>query len=189
LTDEPDTVGMMTMRWERVTLTVSLAYLWMMMILLGAIVLETFMVYPNIFVDPPASLERGLEFMQVRAPNDFFPPLGFASWVTGAASVVLAWRVPAARIWVAFSLLMVFCEGVFSMVFHWPRNEVLFVEGAAVHSDAYLRQVAAEFQALHWSRLVFNALSAVAIFVGFLKLYRHSIVDAGQPERIELPRR
>jgi hypothetical protein len=32
---------------------VILVYLWVMMILLGAIVLETFMVYPNIFHDPP----------------------------------------------------------------------------------------------------------------------------------------
>jgi len=32
---------------------VILVYMWVMMILLGAIVLETFMVYPNIFHDPP----------------------------------------------------------------------------------------------------------------------------------------
>ena len=55
---------------------VILVYLWVMMILLGAIVLETFMVYPNIFHDPPRSLEIGLEFMSVRAPSDFFPPFG-----------------------------------------------------------------------------------------------------------------
>jgi hypothetical protein len=30
------------------------AYLWVMMVLFGAIVLETFMIYPNVFSDPPA---------------------------------------------------------------------------------------------------------------------------------------
>ena len=36
---------------------VILVYLWVMMILLSAIVLETFMVYPNIFHDPPGPLK------------------------------------------------------------------------------------------------------------------------------------
>ena len=58
---------------------VILTYLWVM-ILFGAIVMETFMVYPNIFHDPSRSLELGLEFMSVRAPSDFFPPLGFFSF-------------------------------------------------------------------------------------------------------------
>ncbi|MEQ4204794.1 hypothetical protein ABN028_03295 [Actinopolymorpha sp. B17G11] len=164
------------MKLRAVTLAVSMAYLWLMMILLGAIVLETFMVYPNIFVDPPASLETALEFMRVTAPNDFFPPLGFLSWITGVGAVVLAWRIRPARYWVAFSVLMIVCEGLFSMAFHWPRNEILFVEGTAVHSDAFLVQTAQEFQRLHWSRLVFNAASAVTIFVGFLKVYRDFLV-------------
>jgi hypothetical protein len=47
------------------------AYLWVMMILFGAILMETFMVYPNVFHDPPRSLELGLEFMSVRAPSDY----------------------------------------------------------------------------------------------------------------------
>jgi hypothetical protein len=39
---------------------VVLIYLWTM-ILLGAIVLETFTVYPNVFRDPPRSLELAHE--------------------------------------------------------------------------------------------------------------------------------
>ncbi len=40
---------------RRAAFPIVLVYLWTMMILLGAIVLETFMVYPNIFHDPPRS--------------------------------------------------------------------------------------------------------------------------------------
>jgi len=82
---------------HRIAFWIILAYLWVMMILLGAIVMETFMVYPNVFYDPPRSLETGLEFMAVRAPSDFFPPLGFLSWVTGIGALVLGWRVKSAR--------------------------------------------------------------------------------------------
>ena len=101
---------------QRLAFLVILAYLWVMMILLGAIVMETFMVYPNVFHDPPRSLELGLQFMSVRAPSDFFPPLGFLSWVTGLGALILGWRVKSARYWILFGVLMIVCEGVFSMV-------------------------------------------------------------------------
>ena len=56
----------------------------------------------------------------------------------------------------------------------------MFVEGAEVHSAEYLKQVAREFEAWHWrSRLGFNALAAVSIFVGFLRFYRHKILSEG----------
>ena len=77
------------MTMQRIPFVVILAYLWVMLILLGSIILETFMLYPNIFHNPPESLELSMEFMAVAGPSDFFPPLGFVSWVTGAASLIL----------------------------------------------------------------------------------------------------
>ena len=162
---------------QGVAFWVILAYLWVMMILFGAIVMETFMVYPNIFHDPPRSLELGLEFMSVRAPSDFFPPLGFLSWVTGAGILILGWRVKSARYWILFSLLMIVCEGLFSVAFLWPRNEIMFIEGTAVHSAEFLRQTAREFQTLHWARILFNVAASASIFVGFLKFYRHRVLS------------
>jgi hypothetical protein len=43
------------------------------------------------------------------------------------------------------------------MAFFWPRNTIMFIEGTEVHSAAYLKQIAQEFQTLHWARLAFNA--------------------------------
>ncbi|MCD6033079.1 MAG: hypothetical protein K0S78_5261, partial [Thermomicrobiales bacterium] len=132
---------------------------------------ETFMIYPNVFQNPPASLELAMAFMSERGPSDFFPPLGFLSWVGGLGALVLGWRIASARWWIALSVLMIVAEGIVSMLFMWPRNEILFVEGLAVHSAETLRQTAAEFQMLHWSRLAFNAVSAASIFVGFVAVY------------------
>jgi hypothetical protein len=163
---------------QRLAFPVVTAYLWVMMVVFGAIVLETFMVYPNVFADPPASLELAMDFMAVSGPSDFFPPLGFFSWVTGAAALVLCWPIKAARWWVAFSLAMIVCEGVASMLYFWPRNEIMFVEGLDVHSAEYLKQVAREFETWHWkSRMGFNALAAVSAFVGFMRVYRHRILS------------
>jgi uncharacterized membrane protein len=135
------------------------------------------MIYPNIFYNPPQSLETALDFMVVRAPNDFFPPLGFLSWVTGVGSLILGWRVRLARYWILGSLLMIVGEGLVSMAFFWPRNTIMFVEGTAVHSAAFLRQTAEEFVKLHWSRLAFNLAGSALIFTEFLKFYRHRITS------------
>jgi hypothetical protein len=52
--------------------------------------------------------------MSVRAPNDFFPPLGFLSWVAGIGSLILGWRVRSSRYWIMGSLIMIVCEGLVS---------------------------------------------------------------------------
>ena len=135
------------------------------------------MVYPNIFRDPLRSLELSVSFMSIRGPDDFFPPLGFLSWVTGVGALVLGWRMKAARWWILFSLLMIVYEGLVSVFFFWPRNEIIFVEGPAVHSDELLRQTAREFQTLHWSRLAFNVAASASIFVGFLRFYRQRLLS------------
>jgi hypothetical protein len=53
----------------------------------------------------------------------------------------------------------------------------MFIEGTAVHSDAFLQQTAQEFQRLHWARLIFNAAGSVMIFTGFLKYYKSFLLD------------
>ncbi|MCE7990244.1 MAG: hypothetical protein DYG89_54585 [Caldilinea sp. CFX5] len=171
------------MKMQRITFVVMLIYLWVMLILLGSIVLETWMIYPNIFRDPPASFAVALDFMSVRAPHDFFPPLGFLSWVTGAGSLLLGWRVKSARYWIVGSLLMIVAEGLVSMAFFWPRNTIMFIEGTAVHSAEFLRQTAVEFENLHWLRVAFNAVGSALIFTGFLKFYRHSLTAGADQVR------
>jgi uncharacterized membrane protein len=165
------------MKKQHATFVFILSYLWIMMILSGSIVLETFMVYPNIFYNPPQSLELAKQFMAIRAPSDFFPLFGFLSWVTGLGSLILGWQVRSARYWIAGSLLMIVADGLFSMLFFWPRNTVMFIEGTAVHSAAFLKQTAREFQALRWVRLALSLAGSILIFTGFLKFYRHSLIS------------
>lgn len=158
---------------QRLRLPVVTAYLWVMMVLFGAIVLETLMVYPNVFADPPQSLGLTMEFLSVTGPSDVFPPLGLASWVLGAVAVLLCWGQRDARWWTVLSVAMIACEGVASILYFWPRNETMFVEGLEVHSAEYLVQVAHEFETWHWaSRMGFNVVAVVAAFVAFLAVYR-----------------
>ncbi|MBD5787418.1 DUF1772 domain-containing protein [Cellulosimicrobium terreum] len=148
------------------------------MILLGAVVLETFMVYPNVFSDPPESLELAMEFLAVSGPSDVFPPLGFLSWTLVVAALLLCWRQRDARWWLLLSLAMAVGEGVASILYFWPRNEIMFVEGLAVHPPEYLAQVVREFETWHWrSRMGFSVLAAVGAFVAYTRVYRARVLS------------
>ncbi len=163
------------MKKQQIAFVFILTYLWVMMILLGAILFDTLVLYPDVFHDVPRSLETATEFMVVRGPGDFFPPLGFLSWLTGIGSLILGWRVKPARYWILGSLLLMVCQGLVSMAFFWPRNTIMFQEGTAVHSVAYLKQTAQEFQTGHWLRVATSAAASASSFVGFLKFYRRRI--------------
>ena len=165
------------MKKQQIAFALTLSYLWVMMTLLGSILFDTLVLYPNIFHDVPRSLETAMEFMVVRGPGDFFPLLGLLSWLTGIGSLVLIWRTKSARHWILGSMIMILCQGLVSMAFFWPRNTIMFAEGTAIHSVAYLKQTAQEFQAGHWLRVAFNAAASTLAFMGFLKFYRYRITS------------
>jgi hypothetical protein len=126
------------MKKQRIAFVFILTYTWVMMVLLGSILFDTLVLYPNIFHEVPRSLETAMEFMAVSGPGDFFPPLGMISWLTGIGSLVLNWRVKSARYWILGSLIMIVCQGLISIAFFWPRNTIMFTEGTAVHTASYL---------------------------------------------------
>ncbi|MEB9507361.1 hypothetical protein P4J13_25885 [Bacillus anthracis] len=150
----------------------ALSHLWIQWIILGSILLNTFMVYPNIFHNVPETLESSMKWMEVASPHTYFPPLGFLSILTGVLAVILSWKVKPARKWILLSLLAIILEGAASIVFEWPRNEIMFIEGADVHSVEFLKQTVLEFKIVHWFRLGCNVFGSLFIFIGFIKYDR-----------------
>lgn len=162
---------------ERLGFAVSIAYLWVVMILLGAIIFETIVIYPDIFHNVPESLQTAMDFMAVRGPSDFFPPVGMLALLTGIGSVALSWRVKNVRYWFLASVaLIIVGEFLLSVFFFWPRNTIMFEEGIAVHSAAFLEQTAWEFQTGHWVRMGTNVATSALAFVGVLKFYKQRII-------------
>ena len=154
------------------------------MIAFGTLLSETLLLYPNIFADIPESLELALEFMSVTTPGDVLPPLGMLTVVTALAAVLLTIRRRVVRLWtVGAAAALVIGEFVFSALFFWPRNHIMFVEGSDVHDAARLQQVAAEFQAGHWVRIVAGAITAVLAFGGMLRMHRESLLTEPSADR------
>ncbi len=154
---------------SRLTWIALIALVWAAMMSFGGVAAETVMLYPNIFGDAPASLDRAREFMVAGGPSDYFPPLGASVVVLSVAATVLTWRDRRLRWWIAgAAAVFVACEFLFSVVFFWPRNDIMFVDPVGTHSPEYLRQVAEEFVAGHWVRLAGGAVTAALAFTALL---------------------
>jgi hypothetical protein len=157
----------------RVTRAALVAATWAAMISFGGVLAETVMLYPNIFRDPPGSLVLARDFLVAGSPSDFFPPLGMATILGCAAATASTWRDPRVRWWIlSATVVYVCCEFLFSAVFFWPRNTIMFVDPVGTHAPAYLREVAAEFVAGHWVRVVGGGATAVLLFTALLRWHR-----------------
>lgn len=157
---------------------VSAGYVWLAMVAFGGIAVETIIIYPNVFHDVPRSLGEASDFFSVTGPADFFPPMGAATLIAAAVTLLLVRKVRAARWWMAASLAsLALGEFLFSVLYFWPRNEIMFDEGAAVHAAELLRQTAVEFEVGHWFRLGMSAATATLAFIGFQRLQRAAAVE------------
>lgn len=161
---------------KHIALFVPAAYVWIAMVAFGGIAVETIVIYPNVFHDVPRSLTESTEFFTVTGPADFFPPMGAVTVAASIATVLVVWRTVQARWWVVGSLVsLVLGEFLFSVLYFWPRNDIMFEEGIAVHPAEFLRQTAVEFETGHWLRLAMSAVTATLAFVGFLRSYRQRV--------------
>ena len=155
-------------RWTQVRHAFLIVYTWTMMLLLGGLLVETFMIYPNIFHNAPERFPIALQFMSITGPAQYFRAFGMASVILGILTTALSWPLRPARWWVLASLVMIGLEGLASMLYFWPLNQFLFVEGAAAHPAAALREAALDFQTWHWARVILNAASATFAFTALI---------------------
>ena len=169
------TTTLRTPTWSRIRFGILILYTLTMMLLLGGLLVETFMVYPNIFHNAPERFPIALQFMSITGPAQYFRPFGMASVLLGVLTTVSCWPVRTVRWWVLASLVMIGLEGLASMLYFWPLNRFLFIEGAAVHPAEMLRQAAADFQTWHSARVILNAASAAFAFTGLILLTPRTI--------------
>jgi hypothetical protein len=169
-----------------VGLAASVLYVWVAMVVFGGILVETIIIYPNVFHDVPASLAGSMEFFVVTGPADFLPPMEAVTVVAAVVTLLVVRQVPRARLWIGGSLVsLVLGESLFSMLYFWPRNDIMFEEGVAVHSVEFLRQTAMEFESGHWVRLAMSGVTAALAFTGLLRLHRECV---STPDHDKAPR-
>lgn len=145
-------------------------YAYLQALMTGTVVFQTFVMYPNIFRDPPESLSLSMDFFKAVAPGDFFPPFGAAIVITGVLCLIVSFRHKKSFYYFLGSVLLLFGgDGILSILYFWPRNEILFIEGPAKHSAETLQLVAAEFYRAHYLRLLTSTLASIAAMVGLVQ--------------------
>jgi hypothetical protein len=147
-------------------------YVYLQVIMTGTIVFQTFVMYPNIFMDPPASLQLSMQFFKAVTPGDFFPPFGGAIVLTGSVALLVSFRVKKVFRYLLASVVFLFLgDGVLSILYFWPRNTILFVEGIQKHSAETLQQVSKEFYRAHFVRLFTSSAASFCALIGLLRFY------------------
>lgn len=147
---------------NKVKLFITFVFVWWINILFGAVVFNTIVLYPNFFRDVPYSLELTMEFLKARGPNNFFPPFGSAVIILNAIALFLWWKNKIIRNLLASSiLLLIIFEFLFSVLYFWELNTILFIEGRTKHSIEYLEKISFNFQLWHWIRFCTTGIAAI----------------------------
>ncbi len=150
-------------------------YAWAQTVLTGALLFDTFVLYPNIFADVPQSLSTSMQFLSRASPGSFLPGLGAFTLATGLVAL-WAWRRER-RVLVCFLagfMLVIAFDFVASALYFWPRNTIMFTEGLRVHSAAKLLEASRQFQFAHWIRVAACLIASCCAMLGLVAAVRQS---------------
>jgi hypothetical protein len=158
------------MKKNNLQIILAATFAWVLTLLAGSLLFDTFVLYPNIFYDVPASLEAATQFLRHGSPGKFFPPLGAAIILLGIVSIIVNRRNKTLLISCTISFVLIVAgEFAFSAYFFWPKNEIMFVAGAKVHTTEVLKSTAEAFRKLHWVRLLISILASFVAMAGLVK--------------------
>jgi uncharacterized membrane protein len=129
--------------------------------LLGAATYEAVVMAPNYAAQIPQSLEHIRAFFVIGNPGNFFRVLAPATQALLLLAVLLNWRVPGARWWLAGALVAVLLTDVVTFKVHYPRNELLFVRPLDGVPVARLQEAAREWG--RWNQVRVGLLAAAAV--------------------------
>ncbi|WP_067655465.1 hypothetical protein [Nocardia harenae] len=150
----------------------------------AATLIETTLLYPNIFRDVPASLALSEEFMSEVAIGDVMRPLGAALLFTALLALAAAVRYRLARRWVLLSLLpLLIGQAVLSMLYQWPRATMLF-DDRARYTTAEIQRAADEFLLGHYARIGAAFLTAALAVTALLVCHRALVRTAARREAL-----
>ncbi|PYT00277.1 MAG: hypothetical protein DMF63_06800 [Acidobacteria bacterium] len=150
-----------------------IAYLCLMLIILGGTIFSVLVEYPNWFANIPVSLEATRSFYKVLHPGYFFQIFGPLTVLSGIGFVIVGWRISAARKLVAVSVVLFVAIELLTFFYIYPRLNILFVNDLGTQSIDALKLTAKQFTIADNIRTVLclaaNAFAIAALF----KFFKH----------------
>lgn len=111
---------------------ISQALLWVSVLAwslwLGGLLHEMVVILPPWSASPPESvLEWNARPQYVINPTGFYPPVALTTVLSSVAALIAGWGMPSSRRrWPAISAVCAFTTLVFTIIYFFPKNEVLF---------------------------------------------------------------
>ncbi|PXX62432.1 hypothetical protein DFR70_107300 [Nocardia tenerifensis] len=142
----------------------------------GAAVVETIMLYPNIFRDVPESLAETQHFMSAVAVGDVMRPLGGVLTLCALLAAIASVRYRVGVRSTVLSLIsLVSGQFLLSVLYLWPRATILF-DDRDKHTLAEIERAATEFQIGEGVRIAAAALTALFAVAAALACYRRRVL-------------
>jgi uncharacterized membrane protein len=121
---------------------------------LGANVYQAIVEVPNWNADPPATVADFRACVRHSHPGYFFQVFVPLTILSLLVSLGLGWNKPKERNrWVMGALLGVLAAEIFTVVFFFPRNEILFFGPMEKLAASFVAQSAAEWKNAHFLRM------------------------------------
>lgn len=136
---------------------------------LGANVYQAVVEVPNWSASVPATVQDFRACVAHSNPGYFFQVLVPITILSLLAAIVASWR-PARR-QAAFTLVAlagIASAEVFTVVYFFPRNEVLFFGDLAAHAPSVIEAAAREWAGAHWLRMAMLTCGVAAAFRALL---------------------
>jgi len=133
---------------------------------LGAACYESVVMAPNFAANVPDGLMHARGFLTQSHPGNYFRVLAPATQVLLLLSVILNWRTRNARWWLVTAFALMVLTDVITYTFHYPRNDLMFVQPLESSTPEALEAAAREWGTGNYARIALIAGSAVMALRG-----------------------
>lgn len=140
----------------------------------GGLIYEMVVILPLWSASPPESVQEWNARPQyVINPTRFYLPVALATILSAVAASIAGWNVPRSRrLWLVIAAVCAMTTLVFTIVFFFPRNEVLFRNQSSGLTGEEITAIAHGWIRANWLRVCimaagfFSALRALSILPG-----------------------
>lgn len=139
--------------------------------LLGTGVYQNVVDAPN-YLGAPISLEHARGFYHATNPGNFFRGLVPATELFLLLAIVFNWKpIPGTRWMLVGALACLVVTDMITFLFHYPRNNILFV-APLTQPPSYYDQVVREWAMGNYARVAMILIAVVLVMLSFVRIVR-----------------
>ena len=122
--------------------------------------------------DFPASIQVARDYFKAANPGSFFRFFSPANQVLTILSLIICWKADnKIRLYIGLSLLFGIASDVFTFVYFYPRNEIMFQTPIEGNIDV-IKKAWTEWSTMNWLRSALVLTNLTFNFAAFIRLLK-----------------